>query len=39
MQQLIEVCFVVGQYHMVAMAMNSLGVVPDHGDEASLPGI
>src|SRR4029079_16776473 len=27
-QQLIEVCMVVGQYHLVAMTLNSLGVEP-----------
>jgi len=30
-QQLIEVCMVVGQYHLVAYTLNSLGVVPEPG--------
>jgi alkylhydroperoxidase family enzyme len=29
--QLIEVCMVVGQYHMVAFTLNSLGVQPEPG--------
>ena len=33
-QQLIEICMVVGQYHLVAFTLNSLGVVPEPG----LPG-
>lgn len=32
-QQLIEVCMVVGQYHLVAFTLNSLGVVPEDGLE------
>jgi 4-carboxymuconolactone decarboxylase len=36
-QQLIEVCMVVGQYHLVAFTLNSLGVVPEDGLEP-LPG-
>ncbi len=34
-QQLIEVCMVVGQYHLVAFTLNSLGVEPEPG----LPGM
>ena len=30
-QQLIEVCMVVGQYHLVAFTLNSLGVDPEPG--------
>ncbi len=30
-QQLIELCMVVGQYHLVAMTLNSLGVERDEG--------
>ena len=30
-QQLIEVCMVVGQYHLVAFTLSSLGVVPEPG--------
>ncbi len=30
-QQLIEVCMVVGQYHLVAFTLNSLGVAPEAG--------
>lgn len=30
-QQLIELCMVVGQYHLVAMTLNSLGVEREHG--------
>jgi alkylhydroperoxidase family enzyme len=30
-QQLIEVCMVIGQYHMVAFTLNSLGVEPEPG--------
>lgn len=33
--QLIEVCMVVGQYHLVAFTLNSLGVEPEPG----LPGL
>ena len=31
-QQLIELCMVVGQYHLVAMTLNSLGVEPETDD-------
>jgi alkylhydroperoxidase family enzyme len=30
-QQLIELCMVVGQYHLVAFTLNSLGVEPEPG--------
>src|SRR5699024_9808789 len=30
-QQLIEICMVVGQYHLVAFTLNSLEVVPEPG--------
>lgn len=30
-QQLIEVCMIVGQYHLVAFTLNSLGVEPEPG--------
>lgn len=30
-QQLIEVCMVVGQYHLVSFTLNSLGVQPEPG--------
>lgn len=41
-EQLIEICMVVGQYHLVAFTLNSLGVEPEpglpempaHGEEA-----
>jgi 4-carboxymuconolactone decarboxylase len=36
-QQLIEVCMVVGQYHLVAFTLNSLGVVPEPGLEPIPP--
>ena len=36
-RQLIEIAMVVGQYHMVAFALNSLGVEQDEGLEG-LPG-
>jgi 4-carboxymuconolactone decarboxylase len=36
-RQLIEVCMVVGQYHLVAFALNSLGVEPE-ADAAPFPG-
>jgi alkylhydroperoxidase family enzyme len=36
-QQLIEVCMVVGQYHLVAMTLNSLGVEPESDDFPELP--
>jgi alkylhydroperoxidase family enzyme len=35
-RQLIEVCMVVGQYHLVAFALNSLGVEPE-ADAAPFP--
>lgn len=31
-QQLIEVCMTVGQYHLVAFTLNSLGVEPESSD-------
>ena len=36
-QQLIELCMVVGQYHLVAMMLNSLGVEPETDDFPALP--
>jgi len=36
-QQLIEVCMVVGQYHLVSFALNSLGVEPESDDFPALP--
>ena len=33
-QQLIEVCMLVGQYHLVAFTLNSLGVEPEAGAAA-----
>jgi alkylhydroperoxidase family enzyme len=36
-QQLIEVCMVVGQYHLVAMTLNSLGVEPETDEFPELP--
>lgn len=33
-QQLIEVCFTVGQYTMLAYALNSIGVTPEEGAPA-----
>lgn len=36
-QQLIEVCMVVGQYHLVAFALNSIGVEPESDDLPALP--
>jgi 4-carboxymuconolactone decarboxylase len=36
-QQLIELCMVVGQYHLVAMTLNSLGVEPEFDDFPALP--
>jgi 4-carboxymuconolactone decarboxylase len=36
-QQLIEVCMVVGQYHLVAFTLNSLGVEPESDDLPGLP--
>ena len=38
-QQLIELCMVVGQYHLVAMTLNSLGVEPETDDFPALPGM
>jgi 4-carboxymuconolactone decarboxylase len=37
-QQLVEVCMVVGQYHLVAMTLNSLGVEPESDDFPAFPG-
>ena len=36
-RQLIELCMVVGQYHLVAMTLNSLGVEPESDDFPPLP--
>jgi alkylhydroperoxidase family enzyme len=36
-QQLIELCMVVGQYHLVAMTLNALGVEPESDDFPPLP--
>lgn len=36
-QQLIELCMVVGQYHLVAFTLNSLGVEPESDDFPVLP--
>jgi alkylhydroperoxidase family enzyme len=36
-QQLIEVCMVVGQYHLVAFTLGSLGVEPESADFPALP--
>lgn len=36
-QQLIEICMVVGQYHLVAFTLNSLGVEPESADFPALP--
>jgi alkylhydroperoxidase family enzyme len=36
-QQLIEVCMTVGQYHLVAFTLNSLGVEPEGDDFPELP--
>ncbi len=36
-QQLIEVCMVVGQYHLVAFTLNSLGIEPESADLPALP--
>ncbi len=36
-QQLIEVCMVVGQYHLVAFTLNSLGVEPESDEFPPLP--
>lgn len=36
-QQLIEICMLVGQYHLVAFALNSLGVEPESDDLPRLP--
>jgi len=35
--QLLELCMVVGQYHLVAMTLNSLGVEPETDDFPELP--
>jgi alkylhydroperoxidase family enzyme len=35
--QLIEICMVVGQYHLVAFTLNSLGVEPESPDFPELP--
>ncbi|MCA1657423.1 MAG: carboxymuconolactone decarboxylase family protein, partial [Actinobacteria bacterium] len=32
-RQLLELCFVIGQYHMVAFALRSCGVAPEEGLE------
>lgn len=37
-QQLIEVCMVVGQYHLVAFTLNSLGVQGEGGELPAMPG-
>ena len=37
-QQLIEVCMVVGQYHLVAFTLNSLGVQGE-GELPAIPGL
>lgn len=37
-QQLLDVIFTVGQYNLVSMALNSLGVQPEHADIPKLPG-
>jgi alkylhydroperoxidase family enzyme len=37
-RQLIEITMLVGQYHMVAFALNSLGVEQDEGIEGLPPG-
>lgn len=36
-QQLIELCMTVGQYHLVAFTLNSLGVEPETDDFPELP--
>jgi 4-carboxymuconolactone decarboxylase len=36
-QQLIELCMVVGQYHLVAFTLNSLGVEPESDHLPKLP--
>jgi alkylhydroperoxidase family enzyme len=36
-QQLIEICMLVGQYHLVAFTLNSLGVEIEEGDQQELP--
>jgi len=36
-QQLIEVCMVVGQYHLVSFTLNSLGVEPESADLPEMP--
>lgn len=37
-QQLIEICMVVGQYHLAAFTLNSLGVEPEPGLPEFPPG-
>jgi len=37
-RRLVELCFLVGQYEMLAMALNSLGVEPEPGTLARLGG-
>jgi alkylhydroperoxidase family enzyme len=37
-EQLLELCFLVGHYEMLAMALNSLGVEPEPSTLARLPG-
>ena len=36
-QQLIEICMVVGQYHLVAFTLNSLGVEPESASFPAMP--
>lgn len=36
-KQLIELCMVVGQYHLVAFTLNTLGVEPESDDFPALP--
>lgn len=36
-KQLIELCMVVGQYHLVAFTLNTLGVEPETDDFPALP--
>ena len=37
-QQLLDLVFTVGQYNLVSMALNSLGVQPEKADFPALPG-
>lgn len=37
-QQLLDLIFTVGQYNLVSMALNSLGVQPERSDLPKLPG-